>query len=70
MFGKRELQVKVVKRTDDMAEAIEDVDFEDKIAIVGDVVKDIMLEAGKLYVGYVFLDTFRKVVITMANRPL
>ena len=69
MFKNRAFQVKVVKTDDNVAQdptVAEDI-YINRLAKAKDVAVDIMREGGKLCVGYVVLDTARKVLIAKAT---
>lgn len=70
MFN-RALQVKMVKTAnveDNTRPHIHEESFADKLWETKFIAKDIILDVGKVVVAYVVLDTFRQVLITLAEQ--
>jgi hypothetical protein len=68
MFN-RMLQVKMIKTKKGEEGIVVEEDFDEQIVVVGEIVRELMWEAGKMYAGYIVLDTFRQVLITLAAKP-
>ena len=69
MPNNRAIQVRMVKTTQDgEAEPNTEDDFTDKLYITSEVVTDVIREGFKFVVGYVVVDTCRKVIVALASK--
>lgn len=68
MLKNRSLQVKMVKDADMPAEEIEEVSFDEKVAIIGHQIKGILLMVGGGIIVYVAADTLRQIAIEQTKK--